>query len=319
MKEKGTYNYFQNIIGWMGKPEIHSISSGGIETNVWRPKSVEYIIDKNKKFIFEKELLLPDKMKTLFAIDNSGSVSDNSFYHNEVKKIFDKYYKNGDIAYFWNDPEVKKFGNTSEEILKTLDDFVSSCKGSGGTNSELIANIIIDEPNYREHLIIITDGEVDYKYVQKTTEKLAETNIKFKFVSTFIIGSGDNLSVGAPFCRNCENITYSIKSNGKKKVLASLLKEDLESLEKIDSIQNYDKFIEHYNNLEKAIQAKMIGLEPDYELIKKLDSLNKRLEKTINPEKLNDYYIKFNILNNWASGKLKKMFTIDSISAAKNN
>ena len=318
MKEKGTYNYFQNIIGWMGKPEIHSISSGGIETNVWRPKSVEYIIDKNKKFIFEKELLLPHKMKTLFAIDNSGSVSYNSFYHNEVKKIFDKYYKNGDIAYFWNYPEVKKFGNTSEEILKTLDDFVSSCEGTGGTDSELIANIIIDEPNYREHLLIVTDGGVNYKCVQKTTEKLADKNIKFKFVSTFIIGDGDNLSVGAPFCRNCENITYSIKSNGKKKVLASLLKEDLESLEKIDSLKNYDEFIEHFNNLEKAIQAKMIGLEPDYELIKKLDSLNKRLEKTINPEKLTDYNNKFNILNNWASGKYKTLFTIDSISAAKN-
>ena len=197
MKEKGTFNYFQNIIGWMGKPEIHSISSGGIETNVWRPKSVDYILDKNKKFIFEKELLLPHKMKTLFAIDNSGSVSNNVFYHNEVNKIFNKYYKNGDIAYFWNDPEVTKFGNTSEEILKTLDNFVSSCEGNGGTNSEIIANIIIEESNYREHLLIITDGEVDYECVQRTTEKLAENNIKFKFVSTFIIGDGDNLSVGA--------------------------------------------------------------------------------------------------------------------------
>ena len=57
---------------------MHSISYVGIETNIWRPKSVDFKLDNNKKFIFEKELLF-HKMKTLFTINNNSDSINNNF------------------------------------------------------------------------------------------------------------------------------------------------------------------------------------------------------------------------------------------------
>ena len=42
-------------------------------------------------------------MKILFAIDCSGSTIRKKLYFNELEKIMDKYYKNGDLIYIWND------------------------------------------------------------------------------------------------------------------------------------------------------------------------------------------------------------------------
>ena len=67
MNSKGTYKYFENIIGWMGKPEIHF---GNITE--WRPKAIDYEINKNDKWNEFEEFIEPKKMKILFAIDNSG-------------------------------------------------------------------------------------------------------------------------------------------------------------------------------------------------------------------------------------------------------
>ena len=65
------------------------------------------------------------KMKTLFAIGSSGSVSGNAFYHDNLKSIIDKYYKPGDIFYLCaSDFESK----TKDEI----DKFIAERKGSGG-------------------------------------------------------------------------------------------------------------------------------------------------------------------------------------------
>ena len=52
-----------------------------------RPKSFEYKIDKTKKWKF-KRILEPKNMKTLFAIDCSGSVEGHELYHEELNKIW---------------------------------------------------------------------------------------------------------------------------------------------------------------------------------------------------------------------------------------
>ena len=95
-------------------------------------------------------------------------------------------------------------------------------------------------------------------------------------MTLFVIGNGYNLSVDAPFCRNCENIIFGIKEDGKRFSMANLLPDDINNLNEIDSISNYDEFIMKYESLDKAIQAKMIGSEVDHELIKKLKKLKKK-------------------------------------------
>ena len=88
MNYKGTYKYFENIIGWMGKPEIHF---GNITE--WRPKAIDYEINKNDKWNEFEEIIEPKKMKILFAIDNSGSVKGNKLYFSELNKILNIYLK----------------------------------------------------------------------------------------------------------------------------------------------------------------------------------------------------------------------------------
>ena len=57
-----------------------------------------------KKEVNENDL---KTMKTLFCIDNSGSVSGESLYHNTTREIFGKYYKSGDLIYLWGTSKKK--------------------------------------------------------------------------------------------------------------------------------------------------------------------------------------------------------------------
>ena len=75
-------------------------------------------------------------------------------------------------------------------------------------------------------------------------------------MTLFVIGNGDNLSVGAPFCRNCENIIFGIKENGERYSMTNLLPDDINNLNEIENISNYDEFINKYDSIDKVIQAK---------------------------------------------------------------
>ena len=228
------------------------------------------------------EILEPKNMKTLFAIDCSGSVAGHELYHEELNKIMEEYYKNDDdIIYMWDSVnDISREGYLKVDIER-INKFNKNLEGHRGTQSFLIAEIAKQEPEYREHLLIVTDGEVDFDCIQITQEILENRGIEFKYVTLFVIGNGDNLSVGAPFCRNCENIIFGIKEDGKRFSMANLLPDDINNLNEIDSISNYDEFIMKYESLDKAIQAKMIGSEVDHELIKKLKTLKKITSKNI--------------------------------------
>ena len=72
--QKELINILKNVIGWMGKSEINFY-----KTTQWRPNSINYKINKNDKWNEFKEIIDPKIMKTLFAIDNSGSIYENRF------------------------------------------------------------------------------------------------------------------------------------------------------------------------------------------------------------------------------------------------
>ena len=73
----------------------------------------------------------------------------------------DKYQKNSDLISIRNDAYEEY------EISKLITSFKELCinynKGNGSTHSEKIAEILKDVKEYREYLVIITDGEVEEK------------------------------------------------------------------------------------------------------------------------------------------------------------
>ena len=181
-------------------------------------------------------------MKTLFCIDNSSSVRHETVYHNITKKVFNEFSKSkgGYLIYFWGST-IKKV-NESE-----FREWNKNKEGCGGTQSELIADVIINEKNYGiEHLIIITDGQVDCNSIDESDEKMKQNNIHFKYVSTYIIGSGGDRSVGAPYCRGDPNVTYKYNTETDFEKLASLNKEQINLLDSFDKINSYSEFISNF-------------------------------------------------------------------------
>ena len=194
-KNNDIFIYFQNIAAWTARPEIHMVYQM-IEAKDWNPDSIDYIIDINKKWTnFDINLY---KLKTLFAFDNSGSITGNELYFNEINRLIKEYYKPGDKFYLW--------GTTYTEKSKSqIERWIYEKEGNEGTDSVNIAKIAKENPNYREHLIIVTDGSVNSQCIDECDKFLAKENIEFKFISVYMIGRLADESVGAPFCRNSPN------------------------------------------------------------------------------------------------------------------
>ena len=133
-----------------------------------RPKSFEYKIDKTKKWKF-KQILEPKNMKTLFANDCSGSVDGHELYHEELNKIMEEYDKNDDdIIYMWDSVDSISLVGYLKIDIERINEFNNNLEGYGGNQSFLIAEIEKQEPEYREHLLIVTYGIVDFDCIQKT-------------------------------------------------------------------------------------------------------------------------------------------------------
>ena len=62
-------------------------------------------------------------------------------------------------------------------------------KGPEGTSSINIAKLAVSCPNEREHLIIVTDGKVSESDIKESDKFMNDKNIKFKFVSVYVIGT----------------------------------------------------------------------------------------------------------------------------------
>ena len=219
-KDNSIYQYFQNIAAWTARPEIH-IAYEMIEPKDWRPDCIDYKIDPNKKWT--KFLSKPAKtyeinlfkLKTLFAFDNSGSITGNELYFSEINRLLNKYYKPGDKVYLWG----TKF---SEKSKKQIDEWIKLKLGNEGTDIINIAKLAKESPDHREHLIIVTDGRASLCDIEKCDKFLKKENIKFQYVSVYIIGKEGDRSVGAPFCRNCPNRNILVLDQNNRINVASL-------------------------------------------------------------------------------------------------
>ena len=298
----GTYRYYENIIAWTSRPEVH-LKYDECLIKDYRPKKVDYIIDGSKwtefkempiKEITEKEL---KTMKTLFCIDASGSVGGQALYHTVTKIIFNKFYKIGDLIYLWGSIEPKRI-----ELSKFRDWNDNKSSGFNGTASDTIADIISRERNSGiEHLVIITDGSVDPGSIDKSDNKMkslkSQYNFSFKFVSTYIIASsGGDRSVGAPYCRGVPSVTYmcrnTMESNFQK--LASLNGYQIKLLEDFlnNNIRTYQQFISKYKDLEVVLESEMYGKEANSKFLNALKIMYTNIPKDKLTEDFNKKYDK---------------------------
>ena len=219
-KDNGIIRYFQNLAAWTVAAEIH-LKYENIEPKDWKPDRIEYKIDTNKRWTNSEINLF--KLKTLFAFDNSGSITGNEIYFKEINRLIHKYYKPNDKFYLW--------GSTYTEQSKSeIEQWIKNRVGKEGTSSINIAKLAKENPNHREHLIIVTDGSASSEDIDECDKFLADENIKFKFVSVYMIGRQANESVGAPFCRNCPNKNILILDENNRQKISSLSIEDINKL-----------------------------------------------------------------------------------------
>lgn len=142
-------------------------------------------------------------MKTLFAIDKSGS-TNFGLYKKEVTNLVNNNYEKerGDAIYLWGD-KFKKL--TKEEFLNVF----KGNENLGRTFPKLIVDIIKEEhKNNFKHLVIITDGNVSDEEINEVDKLMEDRNYNYEFVSVYIIGDKGDMSIGAPFCRRTPNKTY---------------------------------------------------------------------------------------------------------------
>ena len=149
---------------------------------------------KNGTNLKKMNIIQQKKMKSLFIIDCSCSVEEELLYHNN----------------FYLSKNKIKEKNCS---LVKIKEFNEKLKGYDARDSSFIIKILIDEnESYKEHLLIVTD-----RPFEKSCIVIQNNNIKFTYVTTFIIGIGNNLSVGALYYRDCPNAIYSIKLENERK------------------------------------------------------------------------------------------------------
>ena len=323
MYNSGTFRFIQNIAGWTARPEIIFLTENK-KPYEWRPKGIDYSV--NYKTIFNGFLKLEnikdninlENKKTLFAIDNSGSISGLTFYIEELGNIIKKYYKEGrgDAIYFWNN--IKKKISKEEFDLKIIE---RDLEEGGGTDIIQIAEIIdIEKRNNFKHLVIITDGEIDSEDIENADKKMEKINYNFDFVSVYILGPYANLSVGAPFCRNVPNRTFAKKLKYDSFTeLMTLTLEDLYIIDNLENYDNYDDFMDNYEKILNALKAKCIGMSENEKLENRLQSV---INKIINKNQIIDKEL-FNqrkeTLLGVTRGTLKDTFTLDTIRAAIHN
>lgn len=178
---------------------------------------------------------------TKYFIDCSCSTGGNNHYWDIVTDTINKSNPN-DQYFFWDTACVQK--NKPEALH-----WANNRKGGGGTLPQCFLNKI--QKNNKIH--IITDGQVMSCEVDDCDRVL--NHIQLKSVNCQFVDTGGqmNLSVSAPFTRNCED--YTLVVNNEELARGSTI-DDID-LEKYQN--NPQMFLSDYDNLYKQIAIKNMG------------------------------------------------------------
>ena len=195
-----------------------------------------------------------------------------------------------------------------------IKDILINKRGSGGTSlSQIIQALLVNPSIKKEHLILITDGRVKSSLISKSDKLIQQSNIQFKYVTTYIIGSRGDLSVCAPFARWCGSKTIEIKSETQRREIYGANEKDFNSLNDIDSINNADQFTKRFDELFNATKQKMIGTDGDPQLKAKYERMNERICRSGPVD--SGISRKITALIRMASGAIMNVFDSDQITA----
>ena len=278
-----------------------------------------------------------------FAIDSSGSTSGERFYHDNVKKILDQKYKNGDVIIIWDHEAIFISYNKYMEINKNRE-------GYGGTYPGAIFSLFKSTKIHYSQFILISDGQVD-QFGVKSCDKLFnlyKNNLSYDYAEVYLIGrkTETNLSVACPFTRFCPSRTV-LKSPFGEQIISEISKDDLNIVEKIESISTEFEFNQHFESLKKACIQRFIGTNGDIKIRKALLLMQKRIIKNnaeqnksqLKEEKIDtllknkkfeeaknelyncfqtieiEFSKKINLLIRISDGAIKQIFNIDEIQS----
>lgn len=200
------------------------------------------------------------KSRTVLAVDNSGSTGGRKNYHDYYTKLI----TNEQTYMLWN---------TSATVvtLKQLNENAKKNHGDGGTCPQVVATLLKNGDN----VIIVTDGQVGDSDVQECVRILTGmsfNNVKIHFVNT---GGKMNLSVSAPFIRNCQEFELLVdgvsNSSGSTQKIMHML----------DSITSPEEFLANYATINASVVAMTMGAGEHKPLHDKICNLNKGIQQEL--------------------------------------
>ena len=305
MKRNDIQRYIQNIVSWLASPEKHQKRDMCRDGTEYRPKHIDIQINWEDKWKGFKtrgiNIGSPEKMKTLFAVDCSRSISGMKIYFKKLRELIRHYYcsSRGDKFYTWSNGYFYK---TEKEIKRFINEEVGQ---SRERHSYYIAEIGRETKNENfEHLIIVTNGSVGTGDIDQSDCLVSKYGLKYRFVSIYIIGNEGDESVGCPYTRESKGVTYKVDNFGNERELASIPIEDKKALENIDCINNWKTFKSKYKNLSNAIKAYYSEGRENLVLMNKIKNLRSRINDA--GSKQNEFNNKCNVLYQLASGKINK-------------
>ena len=305
MKKSETPRYIQNIVSWLASPEKHLQRDMCKDGTEYRPKHIDIQINWDDKWKGFKtrgiNIDSPEKMKTLFAVDCSRSISGMKIYFKKLRELIQKYYcsSRGDKFYTWSNGYFYK---TEKEMNRFINEEIGQ---STERHSYYIAEIGRETKNENfEHLIIFTNGRVGTGDIDKSDYLVSRYGLKYRFVSFYIIGNEGDESVGSPYKRSSKSMTYLVDNFGNERRFASISIEDIKALQSIDYINNWKTFESKYKNLLNAMRGEYLEGRENLDLMNKIKNLKSRISDA--GSKQNEFNNKCNVLYQLASGKINK-------------
>ncbi|KAK8835984.1 hypothetical protein M9Y10_040181 [Tritrichomonas musculus] len=318
----GIFQYIQNIAAFTAQLE-NSISFHHVKPEDYRPKGFDFdptpLLNGNYPYKKdpkeEKCERLEQKIKglqTIFAVDISGSISGNDYYHHILEKIFDMNYKNGDLVLLWDH-------HAYWTDYKTIKRIWENKEGYGGTCPIAFLQLILETGKKAPHLIIVTDGEISQGGVQECVPFIHDNNIIFEIVDTYNVGIvGDNCSIGTIFQKEevpSRIYLYHPQSEDPEvpQVIDVVSPEDIEAFKQIDQIDTRGKFFMNFNSIFRVVKSRMMGMNANPLIEEKLVNMKNRIisdSEEFDP----DFERKIYFLIDFSRGKYSNVFNNDILA-----
>ncbi|CAL6113701.1 Conserved_hypothetical protein [Hexamita inflata] len=219
-------------------------------------------------------------MTVLFAHDFSGSTSGATEYHTVARQLLESL-PNETKFVLWDD----KFEFVDRAKIINV---INSHQGRGGTYPTQIVKAC-EQINFSGELIILTDGDVSN--VDEADQLIQQLGMNFTKVTVHIVNRNPNISVCAPFIRQCPH-EIMLHKNAEVQKLAQVTDEDRKVIDIMQTVITEDHFNQIYDTLHAVIQAATIGTNGDPTLRDKVILMRERIVKNkakVVPKSLNEF------------------------------